>query len=384
MTDLGYIGGQSLNDRANAAAGRAAAKRDAERARKRAADKQYWRAYGSQMKQRADDAAVMERFRNNLAPNPITGKPPTAGPRAPRPTRSSGPDVTAVTGARSRSQWSTGDREAVYSQYAELLMKYGFSRADIHSWLKGLSYQQLQNPSLVTQAFRETPMWQERFGWVTSARAKNGMSYINEGQIIALEDTYRQIFTAAGIPEAYWERSDLQKLIAEDVSPQEVQDRVSLAEDAVNNTDKNYVRAFRQYYGVGKKDLIGYMLDRKKGVQLLQEQVAAAEIGSEARATGMDHVGRKFSEQLVDKDISREEARQAFATVADQEKDWKMLAALSGETITERGLIKDELGLDKNGNVGRKKRRLASQERARFGGSSAGTVSLGNSTSGAY
>ena len=209
------------------------------------------------------------------------------------------------------------------------------------------------------------------------------MSYLNEGQIIQLEDTYRQIFTAAGIPKQYWERSDLHDLIAQDVSPQEVADRVKLAEDAINNTDPQYVKSFREYYGIKKKDLVGYMLNRKKGVQLLSEQVKAAEIGAEARTSGMDSVGKKFAEKLVDKDISRQEARQAFATVADTEKDWKKLAALSGEKISEKSLVKDELGLDK-GKIARKKKRLASEERARFGNSGAGTGALGSSTSGAY
>jgi hypothetical protein len=144
------------------------------------------------------------------------------------------------------------------------------------------------------------------------------------------------------------------------------------------------VRAFREFYGIGKKGLVGYMLNRKRGVQVLQEQVAAAEIGAEARQIGMDSVGKKYAEELVDKDISRQEARQAFANVADTDQDWQKLAKMGGESLSERGLINDELGLDKEGKVGQKKRRLASQERARFGGSNAGTAGLGASTSGAY
>lgn len=362
----------SLNDRATDAANRA-------RGREQAHDQvmNAWRVL-------ADRPGRYRQFNSESRAYPVRPewKPKKKSPgKARKPSNT--PDVTPE--PSTNSPWaSPAEREASYAAYADTLTKYGFNRGEIMQFLKGLSYTQLQNPMLVTQAFRETGAWQQRFGAVTKAREKNGMSYLNEGQIIQLEDTYRQIFTAAGIPEKFWEQGDLNNLIGQDVSPQEVADRVKLAEDAINNTDPAYTRAFREYYGIGKKSLVGYMLNRKKGVQLLSEQVKAAEIGAEAGSTGMDSVGKKFAEKLVDKDISRQEARQAFANVADTEQDWKKLAALSGEKISEKGLVKDELGLDKDGKVGRKKKRLASQERARFGNAGAGAGALGSSTSGAY
>lgn len=371
----------SLNDRANAAAEAVRAQRQAREAAKKAAREQAhqgvmgaWRVLADRRFSSSESRAYPVRDNTKVKDSPY---------KTPSPDRNS-PDVTAKT-TTSSSPWSSpAEREASYAAYADTLTKYGFNRGEIMQFLKGLSYTQLQNPALVTQAFRETGTWRERFGAATKLREKNGMSYLNEGQIIQLEDTYRQIFTAAGIPEKFWEQDDLNNLIGQDVSPQEVADRVKLAEDAINNTDPAYTRAFREYYGIGKKSLVGYMLNRKKGVQLLSEQVKAAEIGAEAGSTGMDSVGKKFAEKLVDKDISRQEARQAFANVADTEQDWKKLAAVSGEKISEKGLIKDELGLDKDGKVGRKKKRLASQERARFGNMGAGTAGLGASTSGAY
>lgn len=369
---------ESLNDRANAAAGRAAATKGSQRAWKELADRQYWRDYGNTLNDRATRASWRMYGSNGAGGMNTHIADPT-----PSASKSSAA-VSPVSSTSSSAQWDTSGRRAAYGQYAELLTKYGFNRSDVLSWLKGLDYSTLQSPALVTQAFRETSMWSDRFGGVTKAREKNGMSYINEGQIIQLEDTYRQIFTAAGIPQQYWEMGDLHNLIANDVSPQEVQDRVKLAEDAINNADPQYVRSFRDFYGIKKKDLIGYMLNREKGVQLLQEQVAAAEIGAEARGSGMDHVGRKFAENLVDKGVSRQEARQAFGSVADTEKDWRKLAKLSGEKISEKSLVKDELGLDKKGRITRKKKRLASEERARFGSSGGGTGAMGSSTSGAY
>lgn len=380
----------SLNDRANAAAEAARAQKQAREAAKKAAREQAHQGAMSAWRVLADRPGRYRQYNSESRAYPVSNTPkpsndsPHKAPKTPKPPRGNEPDVQAAAPPSTNTWSSPGERAAAYAEYADTLTKYGFKRGEVMQFLKGLTYTQLQNPALVTQAFRETGTWRERFGAATKLREKNGMSYLNEGQIIQLEDTYRQIFTAAGIPEKFWEQDDLNNLIGQDVSPQEVADRVKLAEDAINNTDPAYTRAFREYYGIGKKSLVGYMLNRKKGVQLLSEQVKAAEIGAEAGSTGMDSVGKKFAEKLVDKDISRQEARQAFANVADTEQDWKKLAAVSGEKISEKGLIKDELGLDKDGKVGRKKKRLASQERARFGNMGAGTAGLGASTSGAY
>jgi len=380
----------SLNDRANAAAEAVRAQRQAREAAKKAAREQAHQGAMSAWRVLADRPGRYRQYNSESRAYPVSDTPkpsndsPHKAPKTPKPPRGNEPDVQAAAPPSTNTWSSPGERAAAYAEYADTLTKYGFKRGEVMQFLKGLTYTQLQNPALVTQAFRETGTWRERFGGVTKSREKNGMSYLNEGQIIQLEDTYRQIFTAAGIPKKFWQQDDLNNLIGQDVSPQEVADRVKLAEDAINNTDPAYTRAFREYYGIGKKSLVGYMLNRKKGVQLLSEQVKAAEIGAEAGSTGMDSVGKKFAEKLVDKDISRQEARQAFANVADTEQDWKKLAAVSGEKISEKGLIKDELGLDKDGKVGRKKKRLASQERARFGNMGAGTAGLGASTSGAY
>ena len=303
---------KSLNQRATDAANAAGAREQAHdqvmSAWKILADREYYRSIP--LNQRATDAANLVKLRRQHRASGVS-----KAHKAKVPGVQQNPD-TATASAQSSAQ-----RTAAYAEYADTLTKYGFKRGEVMQFLKGLTYTQLQNPALVTQAFRETGTWRERFGGVTKSREKNGMSYLNEGEIIQLEDTYRQIFTAAGIPEKFWEQDDLNNLIGQDVSPQEVADRVKLAEDAINNTDPAYTRAFREYYGIGKKSLVGYMLNRKKGVQLLSEQVKAAEIGAEAGSTGMDSVGKKFAEKLVDKDISRQEARQAFANVADTKQD---------------------------------------------------------------
>ena len=375
---------KSLNERATEAAERARLKQI--RLARQQAHRQAMNAYKVLRERGAytPDPPAFPGAKNPGTTSAPNSTAPYRAPSMPAPQISNSPAVSPAPSPR-QSRWANypGGREAAYAEYADTLTKYGFKRHDVMQFLRGLSYTQLQNPALVTQAFRETGAWRERFGGVTKRREKNGMSYINEGEIIQLEDTYRQIFSAAGIPKEFWRRDDLHDLIAKDVSPQEVQDRVKLAETAVNNTDPEYTRAFAAYYGIGKKSLVGYMLNRKRGVQVLQEQIAAAEIGSEGLATGMK-VGRGFAESLVDKDISRQEARQAFASVADSDQDWRGLAQMSGESLTQRELINDELGLDKDGKVGQKKRRLASQERARFGGSGAGTSGLGASTSGSY
>lgn len=270
--------------------------------------------------------------------------------------------------------------EAFADEYARIT---GFNRSQVLDILKGLPKSSQADGYAMTEAIRKTNMWQERFGWVSQQREKKGLSYLNEGQIVGMERQYRQMLSEADLPSKFWnEREDFHRWIANDVSPNEIQERVDLAEQWVNNRDKDYVKTMRDFYGIGKKDLVAYALDRKKGVEFLKQRAAAAEIGAVGRDTKLDSIGKNFSETLVDKGFSGDSVRGAFADAAVEEENLKDLASLSGTSLREKAIVKSKLGMAPG--VTKKIERLKSQERARFGGSSGGTSALGGSSSGSY
>lgn len=275
-------------------------------------------------------------------------------------------------------------RRPAYEVFADRFAnELGLNRAQILEALKSLPTQDRMDGYTAYEAIKNTQAWQDRFGWVMGQREKKGLSNITEGEIIGLERQYRQMLSEADLPSKFWnEREDFHRWIANDVSPNEIQERVDLAEQWVNNRDKDYVKTMRDFYGIGKKDLVAYALDRKKGIEFLKQRAAAAEIGAVGRDTKLDSIGRNFSETLVDKGFSGDSVRGAFADAAVEEENLKDLAALSGTSLREKAIVKSKLGMAPG--VTKKIERLKSQERARFGGSSGGTSALGGSSSGSY
>lgn len=273
-------------------------------------------------------------------------------------------------------------RTSAYDTVAREWERHGLDGREIKQALRGLAENDYLDANRMKERVRETKTWAQRFGAVSKAREKKGLSYLDEGSIVALEDQYRAIVSRAGLPKRFYDsHKDFQSWIANDVSPAEIGDRVSLAEKAIANQDKDFTKAMQSMYGIRRKDLTAYMLDRKRGTQVLEEQVAAAEIKSEIYGTGLN-ITNGFAEDLVDKDVTRQEARSAFDAVGQTSKDWKRLAAISGERFSDQSMIEGELGLDPKAE--RKKTRLASEERGRWSGTGGSAGVFGGSTSGSY
>src|SRR5574343_86972 len=278
--------------------------------------------------------------------------------------------------AEAQAALARRQRKSAYDAATAAWSRYGLDPTEVRRALKGLAEDDYLDSNAMAEAVRGTQSWANRYGAVTTARAKKGLSYLNEGEILSLEDGYRAALSSAGLPKGFYNNyKDFQNWIANDVSVAEIGERANLAEQAVANTDPSYVKAFREMYGIKRSDLAAYFLDRKRGTEVLTQQIQAAEIKSEAIDTGIS-VNKSYVETLVDKGVSRETARQAFDNTAQTRDDWNRLADLSKQSITDQSLVDNELGLDPV--TSKKIKRLASAERSRWGGS----TSTGNAFTG--
>jgi hypothetical protein len=102
----------------------------------------------------------------------------------------------------------------------------------------------------------------------------------------------------------------------------------------------------------------------------------SAEIGGAALRAGQMS-DKAFAEEIYAAGKAGH-AESAFQTAATQQRDYKRLMGLYGETSTEQDLAREELALAGGTDVTIKKKKLASQERAKFQQKSAiDTASLG-------
>ena len=232
---------------------------------------------------------------------------------------------------------------------------------------------------------RETDEFQNRFSGMAMRRA-NGMSAISPAEYISLERSYRQVMMSAGIPEGFYDSpDDFAEFIGNDVSPNEMTQRVSMAAAAVQSVDPNLKTQLRDLYGIGVEndgELVAYFLDPDRGVNVIEQrlQMEAAGLSSAAVGTLGGGLERQTAEQLADLNVQRREITERL------QGQRGFLQQMVGEedAVTTSELAAAEFGLDSEATADIARLRQQRQQRGRrqMGAlvTGAGATGLGRAT----
>jgi len=182
----------------------------------------------------------------------------------------------------------------------------------------------------------KTPEYAQRFPGMKALQDKN--MAINEATYISMERGYQQTLRAYGLNnDVLGTRERLGGLIANQVSPSEFESRVSTAADRVSkNTD--VMAALQNYYQISPSTAITWLLDPKVGIELVNKEVRAAEIGAAADQAGFKNVGAGVAESFIN---------------ASGKQDLTALKAEFGKAFNfaqQQGRLEDIEGTDKSGN----------------------------------
>jgi hypothetical protein len=233
----------------------------------------------------------------------------------------------------------------------------------------------------ITLELQETDEYQERFK-ANKDRIKKGLSVLDPGEYLGLEDSYRQILRAYGLrqfdTDAY-----VSQFISNDVSTAELSSRVQLAVQRVKNADPATLDMLNKYYKIGETDLVAYALDPETQFQKFERQVAAAEIGAAAELQGIKP-GVAVAEQLAAQGVTQAEARKGYSTIADILPTSEKLSQIYGNVLEGYGLAEAEQEVFNSlASAQRKRRKLTEREIAAFSGQSGtGRTSLTQQTGG--
>jgi hypothetical protein len=220
---------------------------------------------------------------------------------------------------------------------------------------------------------QDTAEYKTRFAG-NELRKKQGLPVLNPADYLATEASYRQIMASAGLPKSFYDSpSDYATWIGGDVSPTEIKSRVDLATAATTAADPYLKQQMAAFYGVDDAHLTAYFLDQTKALPLLQKQEAAAQFGAEAARRGLLSDPTRMMD-YVNQGFSQGQASQGFQQVADELPNLQALAERFGTTFGQTEEESTVFGT--NANSLTKKKGLASQERAQFGGN-AGSAAAG-------
>lgn len=240
-----------------------------------------------------------------------------------------------------------------------------------------------------TLRLRETDAYKKRFA-ANAERIAKGLTALSEGEYLAKEDAYQNIMRNYDLPASYYAKDSLgtqagfQKLLANDVSAVELEDRIMQAKDRVLNANPEVAQALKAFYpGITDGDVLGYVLDPKNALKEIQRKVAAAEIGGAALAQGLT-AGVSRSEELAGLGVTKAAAQAGYADVAQMAPRGSELAAIYGESPYGQTQAEAEVfNTAGAADAAKRRKKLAALETASFSGAS-GVGALGRDRANNY
>ncbi len=211
---------------------------------------------------------------------------------------------------------------------------------------------------------QESPEYKARFAG-NEARRKAGLNVLSPGEYIAIENSYRQILSAAGLPKGFYDStSDFAQFIGNDLSPTELKERADLATQATALASPEYKAALKAM-GLSEGEMTSYWINQSKSLPFLQKTAATAAIGAEALQRGMNF-DREYAENLATQGVTGEEASQGYAKIAEEFGTLRTLGDIYGAAWTQRMSEEDVFT---GGAASTARRDLVSRERGQFSGS---------------
>jgi hypothetical protein len=242
-----------------------------------------------------------------------------------------------------------------------------------------------------TFQLRETPAYKQRFK-ANSTRIANGLKPIGEAEYLDLEDQFQGIMRKRGLPESYWartgfgEQEGFDTLIANDVSADELDSRINAAQMVIN-ANPQVMQSLKTYYPEIKDgDVLSYVLNPKAGLVDIERKIRGAQIGGAALSAGLAGTTVGRLNELVAAGTTEEEAKRGFQSIANILPETKKLSEIyDSGGYTQAEAEAEAFGLAGGVEAGRKRRKLASQERAAFSGQSGlANTALERGRSGAF
>ena len=268
------------------------------------------------------------------------------------------------------TQLLAGGKRDAFQLITETFERYGLGEGIAHSVYVAIT-NGVTNIDQLLEMVRGSEAYKKRFAGMQGRKGRA----ISEAEYIAIEEGYKRALQEAGLPKGFYDSpSDFAKWIREDRSPSEVQARIQSAGQVAAAINPAQRSLLRNLWGVNKGDLTAYILNANKALPILQRQVEAAGIGAAAKKQGvLGTRGADDFEYLVEAGVTAEQARQQFATVRDFTENLGRVAGIYGDSFSAQDAERDVFLGDTE-----KRRRLASRERATFGGSSRGDLGTGS------
>jgi len=214
------------------------------------------------------------------------------------------------------------------------------------------------------------------------AREAKGLPPLSPNQYISTEDAYRKILSV--LPKGFYDSpSNFADFIGNNIDPSQLQERVSAAQKAIDDTDPYYKQALQEMYGLDPSHMIAHLLDPTAAAPLIERQAKAAEYGAAALRQGLSQAPVSQYEQYASGVGTGVNAEAGMAQVAAITPGLTTLGQISGDQYSQDTAQQEVFG--GLASARRKREQLSQQEQERFTGrSNVDSGSLGSGMTGQF
>jgi len=230
-------------------------------------------------------------------------------------------------------------------------------------------------------AVRGTEAYKTRFK-ANEYRIANGYTPKSEDEIIGLENAFKTTLRANSLPQGFYDKQeDFNNFIGRDVSPDELNARVSQGYNAVMQAEPGTKAELKQLYGLSDGDIAAFFIDPTRFNQSdAIKKAQAAQVASEARRQAGFTLDVATAESLATEGITRGQAQQGFQQIGATQELLGM--DLQGETaLTQQEQIAGTFGTNQAAAqriaTRRRKRQATFEQGGGFAGAQTGTTGLG-------
>lgn len=215
----------------------------------------------------------------------------------------------------------------------------------------------------------EQPAYKARFPGMASLIAKNRA--IKEADYIKLEDQMVQTLRFYDLPAGFYDnREMLGKIIGNEVSAKELQDRAQAAQDLAKATNPEIRTALKDFYGLGEGDITAYMLNADIAGPLVLKKARSAEIAGLAKTAGFGAFDANTAEALAQKgaysNLSLTDLATGIGKAGALADTQRRLSYLENSKYSDQEALLATMESDTQAILASQKR--AAREAARFGG----------------
>ena len=298
-------------------------------------------------------------------------------------------DSASTLAAATAAAAATAQRTSAYNILFEEFNKYGLGT--LVSDIKNLLVNSTFDPSEFSIQLQNTQAYQDRFS-ANKERIAKGLTALRPADYIKMEDAYQNVMRNYGLPSSYYTKDatgrqvGFEKLLANDVSNTELEDRIMTAQQRVVNANPEVMASLKAFYpGITNGDILAYTLDPANAITDIKRKVTAAEIGGAATQAGLN-TGMARAEELGAAGITKAVAQQGFETVAGGAPRGGQLASMYGENpYTQTTAEQEVFGLAGKTEAATQRKKLTGLEKATFSGQSGATsTALVRDRAGAY